>query len=157
MLFSPNCLCFFFVFFFSWKSSMVIHSFDLRVVFFFRRREKKNNFFIHSFDFLLKSSKSDLCPGKKNGTFGSAALKIRKQGLTRQTTDASQMRRMIVGNLFAKNSSDLYSIGSEMLPVTEAEQNVNKPRYQQVKHQQREIAGTRQYQSSKLNTKEESH
>ena len=32
------------------------------------------------------------------------------------------MRRMIVGNLFAKNSSDLYSIANQMLPVTEAGQ-----------------------------------
>ena len=44
--FFPRIVCVFF----SWKSSMVIHSFDLRVVFFFsRRREKKTTFsLIHS-------------------------------------------------------------------------------------------------------------
>ena len=46
MLFTPNCLCiFFWCVFFSWKSSVVIHSFDLRVVFFFRQTTFS---FIHS-------------------------------------------------------------------------------------------------------------
>ena len=56
----------FFLFFFSWKSSQC-HSFiRFQSCFFFFGSRKKNRFFIQSIHFTQKSSKNELCRGKKN-------------------------------------------------------------------------------------------
>ena len=48
--FFPRIVCVFF----SWKSSMIIHSFDLRVVFFFRRQKQLFHSFIRFFTEILQ-------------------------------------------------------------------------------------------------------
>ena len=69
IFFFRSFVCFLCVFFFPRKSSHVIHSFDLRVVFFFSGFGKNKKQYFHSFNrFFSKSAQKRTFPGKKKNT-----------------------------------------------------------------------------------------